>query len=131
MFPRLAALFAAAFVLAAPAFAAGPVEAGVSQAQDAVTGAEADLSDARAYLADLQKGDFAGIYGVGEDGSLRCGETEANPACAPLNEVDKVQALAEAKEMVASAEAELKDARVQLADAGGNDNVRTASFEAR
>ena len=107
MFPRLATLFAAAALFASPALAESGTQAGMVEAREAVTGAEQDLSDANAYLADLQKGDFAGIYGVGENGALRCGETEANPACAPLTDADKAQALSEAKEMVQSAQAAL------------------------
>lgn len=124
MFPRLATVLTAAVLLTAPAFAGS-----LQDARAAVTGAEADLSDARSYLADLKAGDFAGIYGVAEDGSLRCGEAEANPACAPLTEADKAQAIAEAEIMVQGALAELADAKVEFAALGG-EGVRTASGQA-
>jgi len=69
--------------------------------------AEADLSDAIAYRNDLKAGNLAGIYSVGPDGSLRCGEIEANPACRPLLEADKADALAEADQMIRDAEGQL------------------------
>ena len=80
-----------------------------------MTGAQQDLEDARAYLADLKSGDFAGIYSVADDGSMRCGEVASNAACKPLTAEDKAQALAEAEEMVTSATAQLQDADIQLA----------------
>lgn len=77
--------------------------------------AQTDLADARAYLSDLEAGDFAGIYGVADDGSLRCGETEANQNCAPLTELDKTQALSEAGNLVRNAKARLAEVGVGLA----------------
>lgn len=130
MSPRLAALFASALFLTAPAFAGseaaslGP-QAAVGEARNSVKGAEADLTDARMYLVELEQGNFAGIYAVADDGSLRCGEEEANAACAPLTEADKASALAEARELVGNAEAELKDAQRQFA--GDDIGIQTAS----
>jgi hypothetical protein len=133
MSARLVALVASALIFAAPAFAGtgetsslGP-NATMGEARNSVKGAETDLADARSYLAELEKGNFAGIYGVADDGSLRCGETEANPACAPLTAEDKAQALAEAREMIVNAEAELRDAERRFA--GGKDiGVQEASY---
>lgn len=118
MFRRSLPTFAAAvaaFALLAGSASAGAAGPDLSEAQDAVTGAQQDLEDARAYLADLKSGDFAGIYSVADDGSMRCGEVASNAACKPLTAEDKAQALAEAEEMVTSATAQLQDADIQLA----------------
>ena len=132
MSARLATLFTAVALLTAPAFAGSEAaslgtQAAVTESRSAMVGAEADLADARMYLSELQDGNFAGIYAVAEDGSLRCGEAEANPACAPLTEADKAQALAEARELIANAEGELKDAKNQFAGRT-SDEIQTASF---
>lgn len=126
--PVLSAAVAAFALLAGSASASGTQPA-FAEAQEAVSGAQADLEDAKAYLADLKSGDFAGIYGVGDDGSMRCGEVEANPACAPLTEADKAQAIAEAEDMVSSTTAELQDAEVQLASLKSAGNKAMASAE--
>lgn len=126
--PVLAAAAAAFALLTGSASAAG-MQQSFDQAQEAVSGARADLEDAKAYLADLKSGDFAGIYGVADDGSMRCGEVEANPSCAPLTDADKAQAIAEAEEMVSSSTAELQDAEVQLASLKSASNRAMASAE--
>lgn len=129
-FPTVAAAAAALALLAGPA-SAGSIQSGaaLNEAEDAVSGAQADLEDARAYLADLRGGDFAGIYGVADDGSMRCGEVEANPGCAPLTEADKAQAIAEAEDMVSNSMAALQDAEVQFAALKSASHRAVASAE--
>jgi hypothetical protein len=127
--PTFAAAATAFALLAGSASAGGTQNAAVAEAEEAVTGARADLEDARTYLADLKSGDFAGIYSVADDGSMRCGEVESNPACAPLTAADKAAAIAEAEEMVTNATAELQDADVQLASLKEIQNASLASTE--
>jgi hypothetical protein len=91
----------------------------VAAARNSLDGARDDRADAREYLAELESGNFAGIFAVADDGALRCGEVEANPGCAPLTEQDKLEALAEAREAMASAIAQLQDARVELVEVEG------------
>jgi hypothetical protein len=91
----------------------------VAAARNDVDGARDDRDDAKLYLAELERGNFAGIFAVADDGSLRCGEVEANPACAPLTAQDKAEALAEAREAISSATAQLHDAKVELVEIEG------------
>ncbi len=90
-----------------------------------VESARAGLDDAKAYLAELERGHFDDIFIV--DGStLRCGAA-SNPACVPLTEADKAQALAEAREIVVNTTAELADAEAAYQEAG---SFQTASYSA-
>lgn len=127
--PIFAAAAAAFALLAGSASAGGAQSAAFIEAEETVSGAQADLDDARAYLAELKNGDFAGIYSVADDGSMRCGEVEANPACSPLTDADKAQAIAEAEEMVSAAMAQLEDADVQLASMKSASHKAVASAE--
>jgi multidrug efflux pump subunit AcrA (membrane-fusion protein) len=122
--PSIAAA-AAAFALLAGSASAGSVQhAAYVEAEQAVSGARMELDDARTYLDELKSGNFAGIYSIADDGSMRCGEVESNPACAPLTDADKAQAIAEAEEMVTSATAAVEDADVQFA------SLKSASHKA-
>lgn len=89
------------------------------QMRDDLDGARDDRDDARTYLAELEAGNFAGIFAVADDGSLRCGEVKANPGCAPLTEQDKIEALAEAREALVGATAQLGDAKIELVNVEG------------
>ena len=91
----------------------------VAAARNDVDGARDDRDDAKSYLAELEGGNFAGIFAVADDGSLRCGEVEANPGCAPLTAQDKAEALAEAREAMGSATAQLQDAKLELVEVEG------------
>ncbi|MCC6919138.1 MAG: hypothetical protein IT548_08025 [Alphaproteobacteria bacterium] len=132
MFRRSLPTFAAAvaaFALLAGSASAGAAGPDLAEARDSVAGAQQDLEDARAYLADLKAGDFAGIYSVADDGTMRCGEVGSNPACQPLTAEDKAQAIAEAEEMVTSATAQLQDADVALASLKDVQNAAMASAQ--
>ena len=83
-----------------------------------LSGARADLADAEAYLAELEAGHFEGIFAVDGE-TLRCGEPSAQDGCAPLTETDKAEAIAEAREMIANAAAQLNAAQSAFAAAGG------------
>lgn len=121
---------AAAFALLAGTASAGGVQyADMATAEQTLAGAEADFADSRAYLTELKDGNFAGIFVIADDGSMRCGEVEANPACAPLTDQDKAEALAEAEQMVAGATAQLEDATVSLASLSGVHNASMASAD--
>lgn len=96
------------------------------QARGNVDGAQTDLADAKAYLAELEGGDFSNIFVVDDDGSLRCGEPAANPGCAPLTEKDKRESIAEAREFLSNARAQLTDAKSELANVEG---VKSAEIE--
>lgn len=96
----------------------------LAERHDVVVGAEADLADAQSYLTQLEAGNFAGIFAVEHDGTMRCGELDANAACAPLTAADKAEAIAEARNMVASAVVELADAKSEVAGGG----IEAASY---
>jgi hypothetical protein len=87
-------------------------------AQEAVQGAQLDVADAKAYLAQLEAGHFEGIFSMDGD-TLRCGEPAANPDCQPLTDADKQAALAEAREFLEYAIAGLHEAEADYAAAGG------------
>lgn len=120
-------LLMTAFVLtgAAAAGEAVDLDAGgqLAERHEVLDGAEADLADARAYLSQLEAGNFAGIFAIADDGAMRCGEVEANSACAPLTAQDKAEALAEAREMLAAAKVQLADAREEIGDHGRVENA--------
>jgi len=132
-------LAAAALVLAAQSAAAGPATVpaarsgaeeilaadGDSDAAAALSGARADLADAQAYLAELEAGHFEGIFAVDGE-TLRCGEPSAQTGCAPLTQTDKAEAIAEAREMVVNATAQLSAAQSAFAAAGGVEAVAIA-----
>ncbi|MFT3810249.1 MAG: hypothetical protein QM698_10055 [Micropepsaceae bacterium] len=90
-----------------------------------VAGAAVDLADAEAWLAELEAGNFANIFVIGNDGAMRCGEVEANSACKPLTDADKAGAIAEAREAVGFAMAAIEDAEESFAAEGG---VQNASY---
>ncbi len=92
---------------------------------DDVAGAAIDLADAKSYLAELESGNFAGIFAIGNDGAMRCGEVEANPGCAPLTDADKAEAVAEARAAVGDALAAVEDAETDFA---ATSDVQNAAY---
>lgn len=111
----------------AAARSAGPAVEPAMVAEDMsdVAGAAVDLADAEQWLAELEGGNFANIFVIGNDGAMRCGEIAANSACKPLTAADKAGAIAEAREAVGFAMAAVEDAEKSFAE---NDGVQNASF---
>lgn len=93
-----------------------------------VAGAAVDLADAQHWLAELEAGDFANIYVIGNDGAMRCGEVAANAACQPLTEADKASAIAEAREAVTAATAAVEDAETSFAANETRPGVEKAAY---
>ncbi len=123
--PLLAAAALALTVGSATAATAGPAPEGDADMASALGGARADLADAQAYLAELEAGHFEGIFAVDGE-TLRCGEPSAQTGCAPLTQTDKAEAIAEAREMVVNATAQLSAAQSAFAAAGGVEAVAIA-----
>ena len=130
--PRFAAtrtlLAAAALALLGSVASAGEQHGMIDTApaaRDAVQGAELDVADAKAYLAELEAGHFEGIFSMDGD-TLRCGEPSANPDCQRLTEADKQAAIAEAKEFLSYAVAGLNEAEAEYAALSG---IQSASLE--
>ncbi|MBL9011935.1 MAG: hypothetical protein JNL56_12220 [Alphaproteobacteria bacterium] len=123
--PLLAAAALALTVGSATAATADLAPEGDADMASALSGARADLADARAYLAELEAGHFEGIFAVDGE-TLRCGEPSAQTGCAPLTQTDKAEAIAEAREMVVNATAQLSAAQSAFAAAGGVEAVAIA-----
>ncbi len=92
-----------------------------------VAGAAVDLADAEEWLAELEAGNFANIFVIENDGSMRCGEVAANSACKPLTDADKASAIAEAREAVGLAMAAAEDSERSFA-ATEDATVEEAAF---
>jgi len=140
-FPRSLAFGAAIGLMAGVSFAGtgameaaarsiGPAaEAAMTEtSDDDVAGAAVDLADAKQWLAELEGGNFANIFVIETDGSMRCGEVKANSACKPLNEADKAGAIAEAREAVAFATAAVEDAEKSFAADHPDAGVETVGY---
>lgn len=139
LIPRSFALSAALVFMAGTGFAgtdavqlgslgsASAVERSESNDAD-VGGAAIDLADAHQWLAELEDGNFANIYVIANDGSMRCGEVEANSACKPLNAADKASAIAEAREAVGFATAAVEDAETSFAANEADLAIRKAAY---
>lgn len=123
--PLFAAAALALTVGSATAATADLAPEGDADMASALSGARADLADARAYLAELEAGHFEGIFAVDGE-TLRCGEPSAQTGCAPLTQTDKAEAIAEAREMVVNATAQLSAAQSAFAAAGGVEAVAIA-----
>ena len=121
----LAAAALALTVGSATAATADLAPEGDADMASALGGARADLADAQAYLAELEAGHFEGIFAVDGE-TLRCGEPSAQTGCAPLTQTDKAEAIAEAREMVVNATAQLSAAQSAFAAAGGVEAVAIA-----
>ena len=78
--------------------------------------ARQELADAVSYLDELERGEFAEVFVVDDDGSMRCGEPQTNPLCKPLTEADRAAAIAEARELVSNAQQGLAAARNEGGD---------------
>lgn len=92
-----------------------------------VAGAAVDLADAEQWLAELEAGNFANIYVIADDGSMRCGEVEANAACTPLTDADKASAIAEAREAVGFATGAIEDSELSFAE-NGEPELQNAAY---
>ncbi len=90
-----------------------------------VAGAAVDLADAEQWLAELESGNFANIFVIAEDGSMRCGEIAANPGCQPLTLADRASAIAEAREAVGFALTAVEDAQKTFA---AQEDVQNAAY---
>lgn len=123
--PLFAAAALALTVGSATAATADLAPEGDADMASALSGARADLADAQAYLAELEAGHFEGIFAVDGE-TLRCGEPSAQTGCAPLTQTDKAEAIAEAREMVVNATAQLSAAQSAFAAAGGVEAVAIA-----
>lgn len=119
-FSAVFACLAGTALAAAPAV---PADLRHESGMDDVAGAAVDLADAKAWLAELEGGNFAGIFAIGENGAMRCGEVAANPACAPLTDRDKAEAIAEARAAVGAALAAVEAAETDFAAGGNIQNV--------
>lgn len=123
--------FAGVSVMEAAARSAGPAAAQSTMTENDssdVAGAAVDLADAEQWLAELEGGNFANIFVIENDGSMRCGEVKANSACKPLTEADKAGAIAEAREAVEFATAAVEDAEKSFAANGAGDGIQAVGF---